>query len=117
MGLRVVSFCCVRMATLGLMLGLAAGVAHAASPEQGRAAFMKYGCWQCHGTQGQGGVGPRIAPDPLPFDALSNYVRTSNGQMPPYRTAVLPDSDLTDIYAYLQSIPKPPDPKSIPALN
>ena len=30
---------------------------------------------------------------------------------------ILSDDDLADIYAYLQSIPKPPDPKNIPALS
>jgi hypothetical protein len=29
----------------------------------------------------------------------------------------LSDDELGDIYAYLESIPKPPDPKTIPALN
>jgi ubiquinol-cytochrome c reductase cytochrome c subunit len=94
------------------------GPAAAASAEKGHAAFLKYGCWQCHGTQGQGGVaGKRLAPDPLPYEGLSAFVRSSNGPMPPYSAAVLPEQDLADIYAYLQSIPKPPDPKSIPLLN
>jgi hypothetical protein len=30
---------------------------------------------------------------------------------------VLPSEDLADIYAYLQSIPKSPDYKTIPLLN
>ena len=39
------------------------------------------------------------------------------GQMPPYETKAISDSDLTDIYAFLQSVPKPPNPKDIPLLN
>ncbi len=35
----------------GLML---AHAAFAASAENGKRAFMKAGCWQCHGTVGQG---------------------------------------------------------------
>jgi hypothetical protein len=31
--------------------------------------------------------------------------------------AILSNDDLADIYAYLQSIPKGPDAKSIPLLN
>ena len=94
------------------------GEASAASAENGKAAFLKVGCYQCHGTQGQGGsTGPRIAPDPMPFETLAVFVRTSNRQMPPYRVKVLSESDLADIYAYLQSIPKPPDVKSLPQLN
>jgi ubiquinol-cytochrome c reductase cytochrome c subunit len=100
----------------GLMLGQ--GAALAASAENGKADFMKYGCWQCHGMLGQGGVtGPKLAPGPIPFEALSAFIRSSNRGMPPYMEAVLPDGDLADIYAYLQSIPKGPDAKDIPLLN
>ena len=99
-----------------LILGQAA--AHAASAEKGKTLFMTYGCFQCHGTVGQGGnAGPRLAPNPLPYEALANFVRTTNRQMPPYREAVLPNEDLADIYAYLQSVPPTPDYKTIPLLN
>jgi mono/diheme cytochrome c family protein len=59
----------------------------------------------------------RLAPDPLPFDALSSFVRMTNRAMPAYSEQVLSNSDLAEIYAYLQSIPKGPDPKNIPLLN
>jgi mono/diheme cytochrome c family protein len=89
-----------------------------ASAENGQKAYTKYGCWQCHGWVAQGGVaGPKLAPEPIPQETFTTFVRTTNRAMPPYHEAVLPDSDLADIYAYLQSIPKGPDPKSIPLLN
>lgn len=94
------------------------GAAVAASAENGQKVFAKVGCWQCHGWVGQGGVaGPKLAPDPMPQETFISFVRTTNRAMPPYHEAVLSDSDLADIYAYLQTIPKPPDPKSIPLLN
>ena len=100
----------------GLALGQASAVA--ASAEKGKVAFLQHGCWQCHGYQGQGGItGPKLAPNPIPFEALSNFVRTTNRAMPPYREEILSNDDLADIYAYLQSIPKDPDPNSIPLLN
>jgi mono/diheme cytochrome c family protein len=100
----------------GLFLGQ--GAALAASAENGKQVLMRAGCWQCHGTLGQGGAaGPKLAPDPLPFDALSSFVRTTNRAMPPYREEILSNADLADLYAYLQSIPKGPDPKTIPLLN
>jgi hypothetical protein len=37
--------------------------------------------------------------------------------MPPYTMKSVPDKDLTDIYAFLQSLPSPPDVTSIPALR
>jgi mono/diheme cytochrome c family protein len=99
------------LATLGSSAALAAGDA-----AKGKQNFMKYGCWQCHGTVGQGGAGPKLAPEPLPLEAMSSFIRNSNRAMPPYREAVLPNADLEDIHAYLSSIPKPADYKTIPLL-
>ncbi len=90
----------------------------AASAEKGKVAYVKYGCWQCHGFAGQGGAaGPKLAPNPMPFEKLSAFIRSTKGPMPPYQEAVLSNEDLADIHAYLQSIPKPADYKSIPLLN
>ena len=98
------------------MLGMQA--AFAASAENGKRVYMRVGCWQCHGTVGQGGTaGPKIAPDPLPYETLAAFVRTTNRAMPPYRETVLPNDDLADIYAYLQAIPKPPPAESLPLLK
>jgi len=90
----------------------------AGSAEKGKTAYVKHGCWQCHGFMGQGGVtGPKLAPNPMPPEALSAFVRNTNGAMPPYQKAILPEEDLADIHAYLQSLPKAPDYKSIRLLN
>ena len=108
----------LKLAALAASLTLWHGAALAADAAKGKQNFLKYGCWQCHGTVGQGGVtGPKLAPDPLPLEAISAFIRNSNRQMPPYREAVLPNEDLADIHAYLSSIPKAPDYKSIPLLN
>src|SRR6478609_10823474 len=113
----------VRVALAAFFVGVsfASGSVLAASAENGKAAFLKYGCWQCHGFQGQGSVatsnGKVLAPDPLPWEGFSAFIRTSNTGMPPYSEKVLPNSDLEDIYAYLASVPKPADYKSIPLLN
>ena len=94
------------------------GAALAASAEKGKTLLVKNGCWQCHGTLGQGGVaGPKLAPDPMPLEAMTNFIRNSNRAMPPYREAILSNEDLTDIHAYLSSVPPAADPKSIPLLN
>jgi mono/diheme cytochrome c family protein len=101
--------------------GLVSGPVLAASAEHGKTVFIQKGCWQCHGTVGQGSIatsgGKRLAPDPLPWDAFSGFVRSSNRSMPPFSGKILSDGDLADIYAYLQSIPKPPAVNSIPLLN
>jgi mono/diheme cytochrome c family protein len=100
----------------GLVLGH--GAALAASAEKGKTAFVQHGCWQCHGFQGQGGVtGPKLAPEPIAAEAFTAFLRASNRAMPPYPEAILPNEDVADIHAYLESIPKPKDHKSIPLLN
>lgn len=97
---------------------LAGPAAAAGSAESGKAAFVRHGCWECHGYMGQGGVtGPRLAPEPIPFETLSAFVRTTNRNMPPFTEAVLSNDDLADIYAFLSSIPKGPSAASIPLLN
>ncbi len=88
------------------------------SAAKGQALFAKIGCYSCHGYQGQGGAaGPRIGLTQLPLEGVSAFIRNSAGEMPPYSTKVLSEADLADIYAYLQSVPHPPDVKSIPLLN
>jgi mono/diheme cytochrome c family protein len=99
---------------------LLAGFSAYAQPgnaENGKQLFMKNGCYECHGTVGQGGTGPHLAPRPLAAAALTAYVRKPGGGMPPYSVKVMPDSDLADIRAYLATIPEPPAAKSIPLLN
>ena len=109
----------MRIACVALTaVALGSGPALAASAENGKKVFMAVGCWQCHGMVGQGGVtGPKLGPDPMPLSTFVSFIRTTNRGMPPYREAVLSDSDVADIHAYLESVPKPKDVKSIPLLN
>jgi mono/diheme cytochrome c family protein len=83
----------------------------------GKKLYDTVGCWQCHGYSGQGGAGPEIAPNPISYPSFSRYIRKPSGQMPPYTEKALPEADVTDIYAFLLTIPKPPNPKDIPELN
>ena len=88
------------------------------STENGKEAYFKNGCWACHGFVGQGGVaGPKLAPEPKPFEYIQAFVRHTKGTMPPYSEKILSNQELADIHAYLRSIPKGPDYKSIPLLN
>jgi mono/diheme cytochrome c family protein len=89
------------------------------SAENGKRLFQKDGCYECHGSVAQGGGynGPRLAPNPAPLTFILAYVRKPNGAMPPYTEKVISDKQLTDIYAFLKSVPQPRDPKTIPALN
>ena len=91
-----------------------AGAADAGVPE----AFQNAGCWSCHGYRGQGGrEGPKIAHIAMDYGAFELWVRTTSGDMPPYTARILPDPELRIIYDYLQNIPEPPTPDSIPLLQ
>ena len=88
------------------------------SVERGRQLFQTVGCYQCHGYAGQGGsAGLRLAPDPLPFEALDQFVRETKGQMPAYSREALDDADLRAIYAFLKSVPKSRGVDAIPMLR
>jgi mono/diheme cytochrome c family protein len=99
--------------------GQAPGAAPTGNSDNGRKLFVSDGCYQCHGYEAQGSsaTGPRLGPRPIAFAQLSKYVRAPTGQMPPYTTKVLPEKDLTDIYAFLQSRPQPPAVDSLPLLK
>jgi mono/diheme cytochrome c family protein len=95
-------------------------IAPAGNVETGKKIFMKDGCYECHGREGQGAAqasGPRIGPPQRFTRSFINYVRQPTGQMPPYTSKVISDQDLADIYAYLQSRPKATPSKDIPLLN
>ena len=104
-----------------LMIGLAAPAQDSqpiGNAAKGKGSFTFYACSACHGYSGQGGVGPRLAATSLSLDALMKYVRKPGGVMPRYSMeSQITDATLTDIYAFLKSIPPPADPKTIPLLQ
>lgn len=89
----------------------------AGSAARGKKLFVSYGCYECHGRAAQGGVGPRLGPDPLPLSFIEKYVRHPTASMPPYTEKTVSDQDLAAIYAYLKSLPEPPKEKDIPLLK
>ena len=92
----------------------------AGNAEAGEKIFIKDGCYECHGREGQGAAqasGPRIGPSQRFIRPFIKYVRQPTGQMPPYTSAVISDQELTDIYAYLQSRSRATPSKDIPLLN
>ena len=94
-----------------------AGPAPAGNAEHGKQLWNDYFCYACHGSDGQGGAGAKIAPNPPNFNRVRSYVRKPTGAMPPYISKSLPDQDLADIYAYLKTIPAGQQARNIPMLN
>jgi ubiquinol-cytochrome c reductase cytochrome c subunit len=86
--------------------------------EKGKKLYVTYFCWSCHGSNGRaGGAAPAITPSTRSAEDLIKYVRKPRGAMPPYTSKSISDKDLADIAAFLRTVPKDPDPKTIPLLN
>lgn len=130
------------MLALAIMLGSPATFAAQAKPAaapaeeavgnaaRGRELFVSNGCFACHGYDGQGGsyTGPRLAPNPLPWQAIAVFIRNPRNLeapyiswpfnvMPPFTSKLVPDKDVQDIYAWLKSRPGPTDVKNIPTFT
>jgi mono/diheme cytochrome c family protein len=112
------------LVTLGLTLIVTAAIlaqtpASTGDAKNGKKLFAADGCYQCHGYEAQGATptGPRLGPKPIAFVQFSKYVRQPTGQMPPYTAKSIPDKDLADIYAFLQSLPAPPAADAIAILK
>ncbi len=110
-------------ATAAFVLGmafpaLAQDTAPAGDAKAGQTTFLSVGCWQCHGTVGQGGAttGPQISGTALPYSAFVQQIRVPQNAMAPYEAKILPDSDVANIYAWLKSIPASKAAKDIPLL-
>ncbi len=89
------------------------------SVENGKRVYMKETCFFCHGTvgQGAGNTGARLTPPARNVAGFIRYIRRPAGSMPAFTEKVISDQDLTDIYAYLRSIPAPKPTKDTPLLN
>jgi mono/diheme cytochrome c family protein len=110
--------------TFAILAALVALPAAADAPPgdaaRGKAVYMKNLCYNCHGTAGQGGdrgSGPRIAPNPFPWEAFTVAVRRPRESMPRFAVQHLGDQELADIYAYLVSIKPGAKASDIPLLK
>ncbi|HXC59337.1 MAG TPA: cytochrome c [Steroidobacteraceae bacterium] len=108
--------------SLTIALILASAAAAAQSPVKGDAVrgtkiFTTFGCYQCHGYQGQGSnAGSTLAPNPVAYAAFAYQLRQPRARMPAYSLKILSDQDAADLYAYLLTIPKARAVADIPLL-
>lgn len=85
--------------------------------ESGKKLFVDNGCYTCHGYAAQGGAGARLMSRPPALPVMLKYVRHPTGQMPPYTEKMISDQVLTDIRAWLASLPPAMDASKIPLLQ
>jgi ubiquinol-cytochrome c reductase cytochrome c subunit len=118
----------VSIAGMGLVLAAAVSAqspatapaqAPAGNAENGKRVYMEKTCFFCHGTvgQGAGNTGARLTPVARNLAGFIRYIRRPTGSMAAYSEKTISDQDLTDIYAYLRSLPAPKSTKDIPLLH
>jgi ubiquinol-cytochrome c reductase cytochrome c subunit len=114
----------MKVGPISIALILVSGAVHAQAPAgdaaRGKAAYMKHGCYACHGTIGQGGdrgSGPRIAYDVWPWEGFAQQTRRPRESMPRYPAEHLSDQELADIYAYIAGQKRGPKASEIPLLK
>ncbi len=89
------------------------------NPDTGKRLFEAKACYECHGWRGQGGLaGARLAQTKLSLQGFRSILRNPPpSNMPPYRTAVLTDQEVADLFAYVQTFPTPEPAGKIPLLK
>jgi mono/diheme cytochrome c family protein len=123
--MRSTTFAPIVVVMLGAATVVVAHAQPAATSPAGNAAtgkqlYTRMSCYYCHGTEGQGsipGVGPRIAQVSRSFDSFARYVRRPTGRMTGYSEKILTDAELSDIYAFLRSLPPVRPVSEIPLLE
>lgn len=122
---RVIQF----TAAVFLVLGVAALFAQAPAggnaastgdAKNGKELFVKYTCYGCHGFSAQNGpASNRLNPMKMTQPGFIALVRNPGApnRMPPYSAKVISDAQLTDIYAYVKTLPDSPAAKDIPLLQ
>jgi mono/diheme cytochrome c family protein len=105
-------------------LAVAPALAQDAPPgdaANGKRVYLAVGCFTCHGRAGQGGAyngpAPALAQTALPFEGFKMQVRNPSKDMPAYSEPVMPDQQIADIYAFVQSLPGRRNPKDIAILS
>lgn len=114
----------IAFALLCYALGVAAQSARTerSAAANGESVYLRVGCFTCHGTVGHGGAARRLAPNTLPLEGFTTWVRngtpgwTIATGMPAFSASVLTDAELADVRAYLASLPPPRAVADIPLL-
>ncbi len=85
------------------------------NPANGQNLFFSLGCNVCHGDSGEGLVGPTIAMTVVPLDRVIEQYREPLEAMTEFTPDQVSDEEIADIYAWLQSVERPPAADEIPS--
>ncbi len=85
------------------------------NPINGQDLFFSLGCNVCHGDRGEGLVGPTIARTIVPLDRVVEQYRLPLEAMTAFPPDQVSDEEIADVYAWLQTVERPPDSQVIPS--
>ncbi len=85
------------------------------NPTNGQNLFFSLGCNVCHGDTGEGLVGPTIAQTIVSLERVIQQYRDPLETMQEFPPDKVSDEEIADIYAWLQTVPRPPDAAVIPS--
>ena len=85
------------------------------NPNNGQSLFFEMGCNVCHGDRGEGLVGPTIAQTIVPLDRVITQYREPLEAMTAFPADQVSDEEIADIYAWLQTVERPPEAAVIPS--
>ncbi len=85
------------------------------NPVNGQSLFFAMGCNVCHGDQGEGLVGPTIAMTVVPLDRVIQQYREPLEAMTAFPPDQISDEEIADIYAWLQTLQRPPASQEVPS--
>lgn len=85
------------------------------NPVNGQNLFFAMGCNVCHGDRGEGLVGPTIAMTVVPLDRVIEQYREPLEAMTAFPPDQISDEEIADIYAWLQTVERPPVAQEIPS--
>src|SRR5215468_7332660 len=90
-----------------LLLAYGSASAQTGDAQAGKALWEgpNTGCRNCHGTKGEGGVGPDLAGRKLTLAQFTRAVRKPWGVMPAFVESQMSDKDLADVLAYFDTLP------------
>lgn len=85
------------------------------NPVNGQNLFFSMGCNVCHGDRGEGLVGPTIAKTVVPLDRVVEQYREPLEAMTAFPPDQISDEEIADVYAWLQTVERPPAAQEIPS--